>query len=244
MQNVREGDEVAELYERKLQELKTKLSAPSWPSRDRLAVFSDVFDDVCEGLPVFGRILREIKTEYDLYINHLMDSQSSKGNMVRIAADEVKQFGEIAISDKAMDEAEKKVCRIEEKTRRALRDYKWYYELTNLLAARDQEQNSIKNTSLCRAEDSGTATDHTNIVKFRRLQVLNMQKEIQQMEQEIQKRLASTAASERRVQDLKEFLRESPLWTKAKAVPDNLPSINTMPDFRAELSARDLYPNQ
>lgn len=38
-----------------------KLSGLSWPSRDRLAVFSDVFDDVCEGSPVFGRILREIK---------------------------------------------------------------------------------------------------------------------------------------------------------------------------------------
>lgn len=38
-----------------------KLSAQSCPSRDRLVVFSDVFDDVCEGSPVFGRILREIK---------------------------------------------------------------------------------------------------------------------------------------------------------------------------------------
>lgn len=45
---------------RHTQELE-KLSAQSCPSRDRLVVFSDVFDDVCEGSPVFGRILREIK---------------------------------------------------------------------------------------------------------------------------------------------------------------------------------------
>lgn len=36
-------------------------SVQSWPSRDRLSVCGDVFDDVCEGLPLFGRILREIK---------------------------------------------------------------------------------------------------------------------------------------------------------------------------------------
>lgn len=96
LKNVKEGVKVAEVFERKLQNVKTvtqhdiwklgsdthfyflmlfvcvsvcccltqelkKLSALSWPSRDRLAVFSDVFDDVCEAWPVFGRILREIK---------------------------------------------------------------------------------------------------------------------------------------------------------------------------------------
>ncbi|KAG7463291.1 hypothetical protein JOB18_017987 [Solea senegalensis] len=55
------GINVAEMHERKLHKELKKLSAQSWPSRDRLAVFSDVFDDVCECSPVFGRILREIK---------------------------------------------------------------------------------------------------------------------------------------------------------------------------------------
>uniref|UniRef100_A0A3P8TDF8 Translin-associated factor X-interacting protein 1 N-terminal domain-containing protein n=1 Tax=Amphiprion percula TaxID=161767 RepID=A0A3P8TDF8_AMPPE len=55
------GTDVAEMHERKLQKELSKLSAQSRPSRERLAVFSDVFDDVCEGSPVFGRILREIK---------------------------------------------------------------------------------------------------------------------------------------------------------------------------------------
>lgn len=41
-----------------------KLSAQSWPSRDHLVVFTDVFDDVSEGSSVFGRILREIKVVF------------------------------------------------------------------------------------------------------------------------------------------------------------------------------------
>ncbi|MEQ2223841.1 hypothetical protein ILYODFUR_001236 [Ilyodon furcidens] len=61
-------------------------------------------------------------------------------------------------------------------------------------------------TSLSRNEDSGAAIDHTNIVQFRRLQVLNVLEEIQQLEGELHTKLASTvaaAASERRVKDLK-----------------------------------------
>ncbi|MEQ2160808.1 hypothetical protein GOODEAATRI_003181, partial [Goodea atripinnis] len=41
-------------------------------------------------------------------------------------------------------------------------------------------------------EDSGAAIDHTNIVQFRRLQVLNVLEEIQQLEGELQTKLTST----------------------------------------------------
>ncbi|XP_047207368.1 uncharacterized protein C6orf118-like isoform X1 [Girardinichthys multiradiatus] len=203
-QDVREGPKVAEVCKRKLQKELKKLSGLSWPSRDRLAVFSDVFDDVCEGSPVFGRILREIKAEYDLYINHLMDSHSSRDNVTLQAL--IQDIGEIKISDKdKVDYAEKEVCRLEEEVRGTLEENKRVQdELNNLLAV--IQQSSIKNTSLSRNEDSGAAIDHTSIVQFRRLQVLNVLEEIQQLEGELQTKLASTvaaAASERRVKDLK-----------------------------------------
>ncbi|XP_047207369.1 uncharacterized protein C6orf118-like isoform X2 [Girardinichthys multiradiatus] len=183
-QDVREGPKVAEVCKRKLQKELKKLSGLSWPSRDRLAVFSDVFDDVCEGSPVFGRILREIKTLQAL----------------------IQDIGEIKISDKdKVDYAEKEVCRLEEEVRGTLEENKRVQdELNNLLAV--IQQSSIKNTSLSRNEDSGAAIDHTSIVQFRRLQVLNVLEEIQQLEGELQTKLASTvaaAASERRVKDLK-----------------------------------------
>lgn len=53
---------VCSYYTQELQ----KLSAQSWPSRDHLVVFSDVFDDVSEGSSVFGRILREIKIVFSI----------------------------------------------------------------------------------------------------------------------------------------------------------------------------------
>ncbi|KAI4812867.1 hypothetical protein KUCAC02_024230 [Chaenocephalus aceratus] len=84
MQDLWGGINVAEIHERKLQKELRRLSAQSWPNRDRLAVFSDVFDDVCEDSPVFGRILREIKTDYDLYVNHLMASHGMSPNKSRM----------------------------------------------------------------------------------------------------------------------------------------------------------------
>lgn len=58
-------------------------------------------------------------------------------------------------------------------------------------------------TSLSGLQDGGTAT---NSVQYKRLQVLNMWSEIQQVEQEIKEKLVSTVtitATERRIKDLK-----------------------------------------
>uniref|UniRef100_A0A3Q1F044 Translin-associated factor X-interacting protein 1 N-terminal domain-containing protein n=1 Tax=Acanthochromis polyacanthus TaxID=80966 RepID=A0A3Q1F044_9TELE len=118
------GIDVAEKHERKLQKELSKLSAQSRPSRERLAVFSDVFDDVCEGSPVFGRILREIKTEYDLYVNHLMAFHSSPDNMLLNTS--LKDLGKGKLSKMEFNEAENEVCRLEEEARRAQDENKRY----------------------------------------------------------------------------------------------------------------------
>ncbi|XP_021170338.2 uncharacterized protein LOC105923322 isoform X2 [Fundulus heteroclitus] len=168
-QDVTEGAKVAEVCERKLQKELKKLSALSWPSRDRLAVFSDVFDDVCEGSPVFGRILREIKTEYDLYITHLMDSHSSQDHVAS-----VKDTGEITRSDKEVEEAGNEVRSLEEKAQRALEENERVQdELKNLPAVTHQEHSGMKNTSLSRKEDGGTAVDGADVLQLRTLQVLD-----------------------------------------------------------------------
>ncbi|KAM4591829.1 uncharacterized protein PAE49_018922 isoform 2-T2 [Odontesthes bonariensis] len=194
---------VAEVHERKLQEELKKLSAQSWPSRDRLAVFSDVFDDVCEGSPVFGRILREIKTDYDLYVDHLMASQSSQHNMLLYTP--VEDIGEVR--ETQLDDAEKEVCRLEREVKKALEDNKRaHHELQNIPAIKGPEDSDEKNASLTRLQGSGTVFGHADVVQCRRLQVLNVWKEIQQLEMEFRERLVSTdttAATERRVKDVK-----------------------------------------
>ncbi|XP_024860964.1 eisosome protein 1 [Kryptolebias marmoratus] len=198
-QDICAGRHAAEVHERKLQEELKKLSEQNRPSRDRLAVFSDVFDDVCEGSPVFGRILREIKTEYDLYVNHLMDSQSSQHDM--LLTDVVKGM---TGSEMELGDAVKEVCRLEQEARRALEENKRLQnELQNTPAIKDLEGSIIKTASLSELQDSETAAD--NPVQFKRLQVLNAWKEIRELEEEIREKLVSavtTAATERRVKDV------------------------------------------
>ncbi|XP_044071424.1 uncharacterized protein C6orf118-like isoform X5 [Siniperca chuatsi] len=199
------GINVAEMHERKLQKELKKLSAQSWPSRDRLVVFSDVFDDVCEGSPVFGRILREIKTDYDLYVNHMMASQSSLHDMSQNTSHE--DLGNGKVREMELEDAEKEVCRLEQEARRALEEnIRVRNELQNVPAIINPEDIDMKNASLSRLQDRGTAIGCTNCVQSKRLQVLNTWREIQQLEEEIKEKLVSTVtttANERRIKDLK-----------------------------------------
>ncbi|XP_054885390.1 uncharacterized protein LOC129359641 [Poeciliopsis prolifica] len=198
-QNDRVGVTVS-MHKRKLRKGLKKLSGLSWTSRDRLAVYSDVFDDVCEGLPVFGRILREIKTEYDLYISHLMDTCSSQDSVPLQPF--VNDIDDIIVTDKEVEGAEKGVCILEEVAKSALRENKRAQdELRNF----PDERSSTKKTPLSRKEDSGMPIDDSDIVQLRKLQVLNVLEEIQHLEQEIRERMAAavaTAAIERRIKAL------------------------------------------
>ncbi|XP_073338507.1 uncharacterized protein C6orf118-like [Pagrus major] len=198
------GINVAEMHERKLQKELKKLSAQSWPSRDRLVVFSDVFDDVCEGSPVFGRILREIKTDYDLYVNHLMASQSSLPDTVKHTNTSF-VLGSGKVREMELEDAEKEVCRLEEAARRAIEENKRVRnELQNVPAIKGPEDSYMKNISLSELPDS--AVGCSDSIQFKRLQVLNTWREIRQLEEEIEKKLVSTAtttATESRIKDLK-----------------------------------------
>ncbi|XP_053188612.1 uncharacterized protein C6orf118-like [Scomber japonicus] len=188
---------VAERHEKKLQKELKKLSEQSWPSRDRLVVFSDVFDDVCEGSPVFGRILREIKTEYDLYVNHMMASQSSSPDMWLNTS--LEDLGNDKVE---LEDAEKEVCRLEQEARRAQEENRRAQnELQNVPAVIHPEDKDVQNTSLSGLQDSSC----TNSVQSKRLQVLNVWKEVQQLEVEINKMVSTveTTATERCIKDQK-----------------------------------------
>ncbi|XP_030012499.1 uncharacterized protein C6orf118-like [Sphaeramia orbicularis] len=196
------GINAAELHERKLERELKKLSTQSWPSRDRLAVFSDVFDDVCEGSAVFGRILREIKTEYDLYVNHVMSSQSTLHNPLPHASHE--NPGSETLRSVDLEEKEKEVHWLEQEARKTLEENQQLRDvLQNVLAVLRPEDKDVKNASL---SDSGTTTGGDNSIQSKRLQVLNMWVEIQQLEEMIQEKLvpaATATATERRIRSLK-----------------------------------------
>ncbi|XP_071337095.1 group XIIB secretory phospholipase A2-like protein isoform X2 [Trachinotus anak] len=228
------GINVAEKHERKLQKELRKLSVQSWPSRDRLAVFSDVFDDVCESSPVFGRILREIKTDYDLYVNHMMASHSPLHDMSLNPSLEDLSSGKMR---EMVQDAEEEVCRLEVEARRALKENERVRnELQNVPAITGPEDSDMKNISLSGLQDTG----HADSVQFKRLQVLNMWQEIQQLEEEIKEKLVSTVtttATERRIKDLKgETVRLIALNERLKTTNKNLENKINMVLNREKLS--------
>ncbi|XP_020565373.1 uncharacterized protein C6orf118 homolog [Oryzias latipes] len=188
------------LHESKL--IKKLKSVQSWPSRDRLSVCGDVFDDVCEGLPLFGRILREIKTEYDLYVNHLMASQSPQHNMPMNAL--VEDIGRSKVREKELEEAEKEVCRLEQQATRSLEEnkrLKVQHELQNIPATTGPEDRTSADASVW--ENAALRSD---VSSSKRLQVLHVAKEVLQLEEEVQEKLVSrvtTSAAERLLQELK-----------------------------------------
>ncbi|KAF3842240.1 hypothetical protein F7725_024191, partial [Dissostichus mawsoni] len=203
MQDLWGGINVAEIHERKLQKELRRLSAQSWPSRDRLAVFSDVFDDVCEDSPVFGRILREIKTDYDLYVNHLMASHGMSLETSLKALSNEKE------SQTDLEFAVEEVCRLEQEARKALEENK---------RVRNKSQNVPATAG---PEDSDTQSKSQDYIDTclsglqdntsKRLQVLSTWREIQHLEEEVKRKPVSSvtiADTERHVKEQKkEILR-------------------------------------
>ncbi|TSN48507.1 Group XIIB secretory phospholipase A2-like protein [Bagarius yarrelli] len=115
------GSEAATRHEHKLQQALRKLPARGGPCRERLTVFSDIFDDVCDGSPAFGAILRDIKTLPTFF------GTSSEAGELKKAAMEVFSLEQEArraleennrvqieckdAQDKALvDQKEKKIC--------------------------------------------------------------------------------------------------------------------------------------
>ncbi|XP_029031212.1 uncharacterized protein C6orf118-like isoform X2 [Betta splendens] len=201
-QNPWTGRSLAETHERKLQEALQKLPAQSWPHRDRLAVFSDVFDDVCETSPVFGRILREIKTDYDLYVNYMMASSSPPHNP--LSQTPCDHLGSGRLREMQLEEAEAEVSRLEEEAREALEEHKRIQnELRNVPAVAEPQDSDMMKASLSELLDK-EAVD-TDGVHTKRLQVLNTWREIQQLEEEIEEKLVcdvTTAATEESIKVL------------------------------------------
>ncbi|XP_053088500.1 uncharacterized protein C6orf118 isoform X2 [Pangasianodon hypophthalmus] len=122
------GREAAKRHERKLQQALRKLPASGGPCRERLTVFSDVFDDVCHGSPAFGSVLREIKTEYDLYTKSLLSSQSPLQDKSACTP-----FG-VSTEATELKEAAKRVLLLEQEAWRALEENDRYYFINILIS--------------------------------------------------------------------------------------------------------------
>lgn len=166
--NIWSGTNAAEEHERKLKTELQKLSSQRWPSRDRLRVFSDVFGDVCESLPVFGHILREIKpSQHSLKLPGTAPTPEleDKKEEVRLLEQEARE---------ALDENERLKS-----------------EVQAVLQITCPEDKKISDVSLSELE-SESADGRDTSLQSKRRQVLDVWTEIQQLEEEIRDKLVST----------------------------------------------------
>ncbi|XP_064863890.1 uncharacterized protein C6orf118-like [Oncorhynchus nerka] len=201
------GNKAAEVYEWKLEKELRRLSDQSCPSRDRLGVFSDVFNNVCEGSPVFRDILREIKTDYDLYLNSILDSQTSLEDLSELAL-----LGGLAIvGAEDLEEAGNEVSKLGEEAQRALEEND---------RVRNQFQN-LRDRVMEIPDDEGLHKEATlpgllrpgegpisfiDRVQPKRRQVWIMWEEVQLLQKELKEKMVSiitTGATERCIRDSK-----------------------------------------
>ncbi|XP_053088502.1 uncharacterized protein C6orf118 isoform X4 [Pangasianodon hypophthalmus] len=193
------GREAAKRHERKLQQALRKLPASGGPCRERLTVFSDVFDDVCHGSPAFGSVLREIKTEYDLYTKSLLSSQSPLQDKSACTP-----FG-VSTEATELKEAAKRVLLLEQEAWRALEEndrVRIEYEDAQAKALPDQKENGgseSRDTGQC-DEDVFSGVKQCELssiaqVEAKRQQVWEVWNEVQRLQKDIRETMVSTVTT-------------------------------------------------
>nr|AAH83819.1 Hypothetical protein LOC681210 [Rattus norvegicus] len=69
------GSKVAVNHENRLKEELQKICTCNPQQFNRLQVFGEIFEDICNSSLIFGDLLKEVKDEYELYMAALLDSQ-------------------------------------------------------------------------------------------------------------------------------------------------------------------------
>ncbi|KAL7890331.1 hypothetical protein AOLI_G00025890 [Acnodon oligacanthus] len=243
--NCLSGTEAAQRHQRKLQQELRKVPACRGPCTERLAVLSDVFGDVCDGSPAFGSILREIKMEYDLYLNSVVSSQSTFQHTAAFL------HSGVFPGSGALEEAEQQVSSLEEKARRALEENdRVRAELEDLQAidlenqqeeVTGSEGSDAGHCGLTAVEEglfpdvkqSETEVSSMTQVEAKRQEVWRVWKEVQSLQKEIRETMVSTVTTsslEGSIQDTKaEIMRFIPsnghLRSTIKDLEENISKV-------------------
>ncbi|XP_017318923.1 uncharacterized protein C6orf118 [Ictalurus punctatus] len=194
------GREAAKQHEHRLQQALRKLPAGGGPCRERLAIFSEVFDDVCDGSPVFGSVLREIKTEYDLYMKSLLFSQSPLQDKSACTP-----FGASTEARKLKDAA-RQVLLLEQEARSSLEEndsIRREYEDAQAKALVDQKEDGRGSESCDTGQRDEVAFSEVKQcelssiaqVEAKRQQVWKVWNEVQSLQKDIRETMVSTVTT-------------------------------------------------
>ncbi|XP_063773613.1 uncharacterized protein C6orf118 homolog [Pseudophryne corroboree] len=121
-----------EYYEKNLAKGLLNIDHIRPPHFVHLEIFSEIFRNICNESSLFGNILRQIKSAYELYIDYLLDTQSSIQH--EVLRSEIVGMKKRPVKSEDVDEAMKTVRKLEQKALIALEH-------------NDQLRNSLKNKS-------------------------------------------------------------------------------------------------
>ncbi|KAK1171019.1 hypothetical protein AOXY_G8001, partial [Acipenser oxyrinchus oxyrinchus] len=186
------GHHVVKRHEEKLvQELK-KISSASWPSFTCLQIFRDIFNDICNESHVFGGILTQIKTEYELYLESVLDNQPAVQH--QSLQDQVRGMEKKAVITQEVEGARQEVLSQQEIAWKALEENE---QLRNVLQfelskpgtlEEEGKQNHIcsckKHISALDTKEEHTATA-AELVQSKRRQIQAVWDEIQELKKNI-----------------------------------------------------------
>ncbi|KAL2082981.1 hypothetical protein ACEWY4_020754 [Coilia grayii] len=237
------GSKVAEAHHRKLEQELQKLPVQPGPSRVRLRVFSDVFADVCDRSPVFGGLLREIKAEYDSYLDAtLRRFQPSLQDVSEMAA----LSGELEsglVGERELAEAEKEVLALAAEARKALEENNRVRQQYQLAQERCPDTAEENGSPAGEQEVEAWEQQEEVVVAVRSIQpkrrlVWSVWEEVQALEKDMKENMVSTtttSATEKYIRDAKtEILHlltaNEHLKTSNKASKDMEDNIDTALD--------------
>ncbi|XP_051711108.1 uncharacterized protein C6orf118 homolog isoform X1 [Oryctolagus cuniculus] len=180
-------------HEKKLAEELQKVCTCNPLQLNRLQVFGEVFEDVCNSSLIFGDLLKEVKEEYELYMAILLDSQPTAQHKTFLA--EIRGLERSPVQTADVDHAREELRRLGKAIRAAMeRNDRLREELAVeqelLRSARKKSESSEENAI---DEEQLTLTQK---VERKRCEILNKWDEIQALEKQIKTTLVHTRISD------------------------------------------------
>uniref|UniRef100_H3A5P7 Translin-associated factor X-interacting protein 1 N-terminal domain-containing protein n=1 Tax=Latimeria chalumnae TaxID=7897 RepID=H3A5P7_LATCH len=186
--NVMSGYKAVEKHERKLRNELMKIGLVCRPHFGRLQVFRDVFGDICNESILCGDILKEIKKEYDVYLEALLDSQPAAQYQTLQA--QLQTLERRAVSTEEVKEAMLRVRALEQEARDALqRNEEIRNELeSELLVSKPPDEDGGKKRGISNSylENIGIADQ----VQAKRCRILIILEELQELKKDIRENMS------------------------------------------------------
>ncbi|KAM6185260.1 uncharacterized protein C6orf118 homolog [Rhynchocyon petersi] len=180
-------------HEQKLEQELQKVCMCDTPQLNRLQVFGNVFEDICNSSLIFGDLLKEIKNEYELYMTILLESQPTAQNKALLA--HIEGLEQRPVKTDQVHQAREEL-RVIVKTVKAALEHndklRHELEVENLLLQSAREKSEASEKKAMEGEDLTLIEK----VEKKRCEILHKWDEIKALEKEIKTTMTHTGISD------------------------------------------------